>query len=497
MTIKTIAHKRLVVGEKKQRFGFRKTILGLCGAILGSTLLMAEAANNAHTVHAAESDPNQAKSVQVTQTKADATKNNGTSTDASNVSAKTSVEAKGNEGTKTTNGLNSKIDQPLVKKENKDLPEYGYYHKGVPGIKVESSLEIVVHDKTLNKDLPEYGYYHKGVPGIKVNYAKVNYNWSTKEQKLDHKGYHIDNEPTLPSTIPDKPQTVTITVEHDIVPDNNTDHQYTPGTPINPNDQNGPKWPAKDNYSQDHTYTVSFSGPDGKQLADPKTQTSHWSRTAYVDKVTGEIKPDQSTPWKSDITNYGNTKVPVVNGYVANKTSKNGLPVSNILPGPKTEQKDITDTVTYSTVGKTPRQALPTDKEVLAHVTKDNFLDYFSLNGSATYAKNTGIVTITPDEYNKVGSFSLKSKIDMNTSFTLTGKVNLGYHPNGADGIGFALHNGNTTDIGNAGGNLGIGGLQNARGFKLDTWSNIYQVPQSDKDGSQIDSTNSNDFGWN
>ncbi|NHL94096.1 YSIRK-type signal peptide-containing protein [Lactobacillus helveticus] len=42
MTIRTIAHKRLVVGEKKQRFGFRKTILGLCGAILGSTLLMAQ-----------------------------------------------------------------------------------------------------------------------------------------------------------------------------------------------------------------------------------------------------------------------------------------------------------------------------------------------------------------------------------------------------------------------------------------------------------------------
>lgn len=53
---RTIAHKRLVVGEKKQRFGFRKTILGLCGAILGSTLLMVNAANNANTVHAAESN---------------------------------------------------------------------------------------------------------------------------------------------------------------------------------------------------------------------------------------------------------------------------------------------------------------------------------------------------------------------------------------------------------------------------------------------------------
>lgn len=135
--------------------------------------------------------------------------------------------------------------------------------------------------------------------------------------------------------------------------------------------------------------------------------------------------------------------------------------------------------------------------EALTHVTKDNFLDYFSLNGSATYDQNTGIVTLTPDEYKKVGNFSLNRKIDMNTSFTLTGKVNLGSNPNGADGIGFAFHNGNTTDIGNAGGNLGIGGLQNALGFKLDTWTNGYYAPRSDKDGSQIDSTNSFDFGWN
>ena len=132
--------------------------------------------------------------------------------------------------------------------------------------------------------------------------------------------------------------------------------------------------------------------------------------------------------------------------------------------------------ISYNTLLQQLRtsKVLATDADALTHVTKDNFLAYFSLNGSATYDQNTGIVTITPDEYNKVGNFSLKSKIDMNTSFTLTGKVNLGSNPNGADGIGFAFHNGNTTDIGNAGGNLGIGGLQNALGFKLDTWSNGY-----------------------
>jgi len=108
-------------------------------------------------------------------------------------------------------------------------------------------------------------------------------------------------------------------------------------------------------------------------------------------------------------------------------------------------------------------------------------------------------VTITPDENNKVGNFSLKSKIDMNTSFTLTGQINLGNRTSsqgGADGIGFAFHTGNTNDIGNAGGNLGIGGLQKAIGFKLDTCHNGYGTPQANEDGAQVASTDSNGYGW-
>ncbi|MCT3109353.1 adhesin, partial [Lactococcus lactis] len=136
---------------------------------------------------------------------------------------------------------------------------------------------------------------------------------------------------------------------------------------------------------------------------------------------------------------------------------------------------------------------------VLTNVTKDNFKDYFSLNGSATYNQTTGIVTITPDENDKVGNFSLKSKIDMNSSFTLTGQVNIGNKTSsqgGADGIGFAFHNGNTTDVGNAGGNLGIAGLQDTIGFKLDTWHNDNFTPQATVPGAQVSSTDSNGFGW-
>ncbi|WP_173001768.1 lectin-like domain-containing protein, partial [Lactobacillus helveticus] len=361
MKIRTIAHKRLVVGEKKQRFGFRKTILGLCGAILGSTLLMAEAANNTHTVHAAESNPDQAKSVQiddsaakeVAQTKADVSKNNDASTDASKASAKTPVAAKDNEGTKTTNGLNSKADQPLAKKE---VPQFN------------SSLKQV------------------------------------EKAGTDKSGRQLGSQTGTQGT----------------------------GTGAN-------------------------KGAQGDKSAD----------------VAGKYIPNQN-----QVTTHSTDTHSEVTGKTASTSPSSSSAVN-------------TETTSAS-------KALLTDKEALTHVAKNNFLDYFSLNGSATYDKTTGIVTITPDDFNKIGNFSLKSKIDMNTSFTLTGKVNLGSHsPYGADGISFAFHNGNTTDIGNAGGNLGIGGLQNALGFKLDTWTNVYQAPLSDKDGSQIDPTDSNDFGWN
>ena len=157
--------------------------------------------------------------------------------------------------------------------------------------------------------------------------------------------------------------------------------------------------------------------------------------------------------------------------------------------------------ISYNTLLQQLRtsKVLATDADALTHVTKDNFLDYFSLNGSAKYDSKTGTVTITPNDNNQVGNFALKSKIDMDTSFTLTGQINLGNKTSsqgGADGIGFAFHNGNTTDIGNAGGNLGIGGLLNAIGFKLDTYNNQYKTPDANVPGAQVDSKDPNGYGW-
>lgn len=106
---------------------------------------------------------------------------------------------------------------------------------------------------------------------------------------------------------------------------------------------------------------------------------------------------------------------------------------------------------------------------------------------SAVY--EDGTVTLTdgkPNSNNEVGDFSLNAKINTEHDFELDGEVNLGtyvhdeitdpndpnYHRVGADGIGFAFHDGSVSDLGNPGFELGIGGLKDAIGFKLDTYNN-------------------------
>lgn len=111
-------------------------------------------------------------------------------------------------------------------------------------------------------------------------------------------------------------------------------------------------------------------------------------------------------------------------------------------------------------------------------VTKDNFLDYFGLHGNATYDQSSGIVTLTEDEKSQVGNFTLKNKILMNENFTLEGEANIGDKTRaqgGADGVGFAFHPGDIGSVGVAGGSLGIGGLTDVFGFKLDTFYNPSQ----------------------
>ena len=230
------------------------------------------------------------------------------------------------------------------------------------------------------------------------------------------------------------------------------------------------------------------------------TSTSSSAVNAETPGASSSSTTNAETPGASS-SSTTNAETPGASSSSATNAEMTGASSSSTTNAetPGASSSSTTNAETPGASSSSTTEALATDKAVLTHVTKDNFLAYFSLNGSATYDQNTGIVTITPDENDKVGNFSLKSKIDMNSSFTLTGQVNIGNKTSsqgGADGIGFAFHNGNTTDVGNAGGNLGIAGLQDAIGFKLDTWHNDNFTPQATVPGAQVSSTDSNGFGW-
>ena len=128
-------------------------------------------------------------------------------------------------------------------------------------------------------------------------------------------------------------------------------------------------------------------------------------------------------------------------------------------------------------------------------VTNKNQANYFKTSGTANLSDGT--VTLTQNTGGQAGSYTLKNKIDMTESFTLTGKINLGDayegHTNGhegGDGVAAVFSTANPGVIGNAkgngsGGSLGMGGdnLKGSFGFKLDTWHNT-SAPDKDNKAS-------------
>ena len=124
------------------------------------------------------------------------------------------------------------------------------------------------------------------------------------------------------------------------------------------------------------------------------------------------------------------------------------------------------------------------DSKAKLIVTNKNQANYFKTSGTANLSGGT--VTLTQNTSGQAGSYTLKTKIDMTESFTLTGKINLGNayegYTNGhygGDGIATVFSTAEPGVIGNANGNgsgasLGMGGdnLKGSFGFKLDTWHN-------------------------
>jgi hypothetical protein len=99
----------------------------------------------------------------------------------------------------------------------------------------------------------------------------------------------------------------------------------------------------------------------------------------------------------------------------------------------------------------------------------------FTPSGSAYFTADNTSMVLTNDLPNQTGKFYLNQQIDMSQDFSLTGMIDLGnksQKQGGADGISFIFQAGDPAENGAAGNAMGIGGLSDAFGFKLDTYHN-------------------------
>ena len=200
--------------------------------------------------------------------------------------------------------------------------------------------------------------------------------------------------------------------------------------------------------SSNLTQSIETKAPDSLATSEARTSTNQ------ISNLTSTSTSNQSSP-----TSFANLR------------TFSRFTVLNTMAAPTTTSTTTTSSLTSNSVV----------------VNKDNFNEHMNLSGSATYDPKTGIATLTPDAYSQKGAISLNTRLDSNRSFRFTGKVNLGnryegYSPDGVaggDGIGFAFSPGPLGQIGKEGAAVGIGGLNNAFGFKLDTYHNT-STPKSD-----------------
>nr|WP_242458447.1 LPXTG cell wall anchor domain-containing protein [Weissella confusa] len=128
----------------------------------------------------------------------------------------------------------------------------------------------------------------------------------------------------------------------------------TPGEPIDPANPSGPTWPETPTYpagltaedlNQTVNLTVNYVYEDGTTVAhDPHTDAVHFTRTATLDTVTGEVTYSDWVAVNDDdlLDTY---KSPVIDGYYADKAYSTAVTVA-------AEDGDVSETVTYKKLGQ-------------------------------------------------------------------------------------------------------------------------------------------------
>jgi len=255
-------------------------------------------------------------------------------------------------GVSDTAYINDPNDPTKMIAVDKNLPTIpGYTAKVVPAtpgdlssdtkvvyIKNDQKASVVYRDETSGSTLETVALAGKSGEAVNYSTAERIKHYQGLGYVLVTDGYPAGATFDLDSTVD---QTWTVSFKR-VALDFNPDNAHEPGTPIYPNQPNGPKWPAKDAYLKDVTYTVHYASKDSNaKLPADSVQKAQWKRSLTLDSVTGDILT--AGEWKADKTKFDLVITPLVNGYFADKG--------------RVASQDVTmdskvETVTYTKFGK-------------------------------------------------------------------------------------------------------------------------------------------------
>ena len=255
-------------------------------------------------------------------------------------------------GVSTTAYTNDPNDATKMIAIDKTLPSIpGYTVKVVPAtpgdlssdtkvvyVKNDQKASVTYRDETSGSILETVALAGKSGEAINYSTAERIKHYQDLGYALVTDGYPAGASFDLDSTVD---QAWTVSFKR-VALDFNPDNAHEPGTPIYPNQPNGPKWPAKDAYLKDVTYTVHYASKDSNaKLPADSVQKAQWKRSLTLDSVTGDILT--AGEWKADKTKFDLVITPLVNGYFANKG--------------RVASQDVTmdnkvETVTYTKFGK-------------------------------------------------------------------------------------------------------------------------------------------------
>ena len=255
-------------------------------------------------------------------------------------------------GVSTTAYTNDPNDATKMIAIDKTLPSIpGYTVKVVPAtpgdlssdtkvvyVKNDQKARVTYRDETSGSILETVALAGKSGEAINYSTAERIKHYQDLGYALVTDGYPAGASFDLDSTVD---QAWTVSFKR-VALDFNPDNAHEPGTPIYPNQPNGPKWPAKDAYLKDVTYTVHYASKDSNaKLPADSVQKAQWKRSLTLDSVTGDILT--AGEWKADKTKFDLVITPMVNGYFADKG--------------RVASQDVTmdskvETVTYTKFGK-------------------------------------------------------------------------------------------------------------------------------------------------